>query len=557
MKKEYFIDNISDETLAGMIDGVIRLEKNKENKSIKYNLLKIIPVAAVIFLVIGIINILPYINSQQFNSGSNGTYGTFENLEIKNNGSIVDIFSSDANFGTIDDKGKVEIYGNNMYGQCDVPDEYLPPIKKIGIGAYCVIALGEDGKLYGWGKNEYGAMDFLGIDGTFIDVGAGGYNTGAVSSDGKVYKWGTPNMGGQEYVPLDLPPIVSIQCNMYATTVMDADGNVYKWGISNNNNIKFKYVKAEMAAVLAYDTIVLGKNGKIYGEIPNNNMNSKYKKQPDIKNIKSIYGGITNVAAIDDEGKVYIWGQYDYYPGVLSVLDVPDDLPPMVKIVFQSYYKAYGLGQDGKVYQWGSEGFILPYEQNYSDSAVVSNSDEFAEALQNKTKTIYINGIIDIKADSANIYENQEIYIMPGAVLNIYTQNFYFSGDLINDGNINVYGRWLMKNKEPTKFGVVNNFDNNQPMKGEISYYCSELNLNEIKYILNGDLPFNGISMVGGGIVLIDEDYTLPEETLLWLNSDTTLKIAKNVTFTVNGTVETYNKIINEGEIIGNIKISK
>ncbi|MCL1858318.1 MAG: hypothetical protein FWF92_03705 [Oscillospiraceae bacterium] len=572
MKNEYFIDNISDETLVNLIDGTLKLEKNQKTKNNKLNILKLIPAVAAIVLIIGLMNILPNLNFQKFTPGSNTGMnggGYFEEIELDGlKEPIVDIYSNSMVYGAIDADGKVYMWGSNIFGQLDIP-ENLPPIKKIGIGSYCVIALGEDGKLYGWGTNEKEAMDFLGIDGIFIDVDANGYHTAAVSSDGKVYKWGTSNMGGQEHVPVDLPPIVSVQCNVYATTVIDADGNVYKWGLNRNsiyNDDLFKNVKTKMAAVLPYDTIVLGKDGNIYGEVPRSNLNYKYKKQPDIKNIKSICGGMMNVAAIDDNGKLYIWGEYDYIPGSPSIIDIPSNLPPMEKVSI-SYDNMIGLGQNGKVYQWGRNSNIeylllnnkdLDYNYSFDGSAEVKNCDEFADALQNKIKTIYINGIVDVKTD-ANIYTDQEIYIMPGGVLNINTLNFFCKGDIVNDGVINVYGRLLVF-KEPSKFGILNNagLGKYTGYSGEISYYCHEITVSEIKRILNGDLPYTSISLAAsqGYTLVIDEDYTLPENKTLWFNINTTLKIAKNVTFTVNGRVEAHTQIINDGEIIGDININ-
>lgn len=59
MKKEYFVDNLSVETLAKFTDKMLNYEKTTKNRSIKTNLLKIIPIAAAVVLVIGAINILP------------------------------------------------------------------------------------------------------------------------------------------------------------------------------------------------------------------------------------------------------------------------------------------------------------------------------------------------------------------------------------------------------------------------------------------------------------------------------------------------------------------
>ena len=65
MSKEYFTDNISDETLAKLIDETLSLEKTQKDRSIKRSLLKIVPAVAVIAFVIGLVNILPMLNGVQ------------------------------------------------------------------------------------------------------------------------------------------------------------------------------------------------------------------------------------------------------------------------------------------------------------------------------------------------------------------------------------------------------------------------------------------------------------------------------------------------------------
>ncbi|MDR2971356.1 MAG: hypothetical protein LBU83_05445 [Bacteroidales bacterium] len=56
MRREYFTDNISIETMAELIDETLKLEKNNQNKKIKLSMLKIVPAVAAFLLVIGLAN---------------------------------------------------------------------------------------------------------------------------------------------------------------------------------------------------------------------------------------------------------------------------------------------------------------------------------------------------------------------------------------------------------------------------------------------------------------------------------------------------------------------
>jgi len=504
-------------------------------------------------------------------------------------GKITDIYSNGLIFGAIDEDGKVYIWGDNSYGQCDIPA--LPPIVDMAIGAHCVIALGDDGKLYGWGTNEYSAMDFVGTEGTFISVSANACHTGAVSSDGRVHKWSTALQCGQKSVPGDLPPVVSIQCNTYTTSALDAEGNVYTWGIARDGYAS-RSAKAKMTAALGYDAVILDENGELHGDVKHENMNSRFKPRPDIENIRAIYDRLNNLAAIDGEGRVYIWGEYDYNPGYPSLVDVPENIPPMTKLAL-AYDTVVGLGTDGKLYQWGGRGTLLsecgktplnelgfeaavvPDDKNgflgtaprYSltyekqaESAEVGSADEFMAALQNKIPTIYIKGNVDAGTpggfgsfEGIVITKDQKLHILPGASLNVYTLNFNIQGDFANDGTVNVCGRMVF-HKEPAGFGEINT-QSGQWGRAEVVLVAEKMGAKEMKRLLNGELPVTSLYLSGKGTFVIDEDYTLPEGKSLEGNIYATLRIAKNATFTVNGTVRLHNKPIVEGTLVGDVDV--
>ena len=63
MSKKYYTDAISEKTLIKLIDKTLNYEKTSKNRSIKKNLLKIIPAIAAYALVIGFLNILPNIQN--------------------------------------------------------------------------------------------------------------------------------------------------------------------------------------------------------------------------------------------------------------------------------------------------------------------------------------------------------------------------------------------------------------------------------------------------------------------------------------------------------------
>ena len=200
-----------------------------------------------------------------------------------------------------------------------------------------------------------------------------------------------------------------------------------------------------------------------------------------------------------------------------------------------------------------------------AESVEVKNDIEFMQAIEHNVPKIYINGVVNVTENEVYILKNQEIYILPDAVLNIYSPNFRVFGDIINDGVINIdsRGQLCMMFRVPTKFGVINKpvgdieFSSRYLIKGDIAYYCKNITVPEMEYLLNGDLPFDTIAVIGqpGCVVVINEDYTLNVNKTLWFNYNTTLKVTENVTFTMDGKVETFYDVINEGEIIGDMSV--
>ena len=60
--KKIFTDNISIETMAELTDELLKFERTAPQRTIKSNLLKIVPAAAAVLLVVSLLNILPMIN---------------------------------------------------------------------------------------------------------------------------------------------------------------------------------------------------------------------------------------------------------------------------------------------------------------------------------------------------------------------------------------------------------------------------------------------------------------------------------------------------------------
>jgi alpha-tubulin suppressor-like RCC1 family protein len=74
---------------------------------------------------------------------------------------------------------------------------------RISAGDYHSLALTEDGKVFGWGSNNYGQLNIPNNLPRIVDIACGNYHSLALSEDGKVFAWGN-NKFGQLNVPEEL-----------------------------------------------------------------------------------------------------------------------------------------------------------------------------------------------------------------------------------------------------------------------------------------------------------------------------------------------------------------
>jgi len=137
-------------------------------------------------------------------------------------------------------------------------------ITAISAGAYHTVALDSDGKVYAWGHNSYGQLgnnsnepssvpievDMSGLlaGKTITAISAGQYFTLALDSNGKVYSWGRNNwgqLGINSQIDSNFPRsvvdtgvlsgkiITTLSAGEEYSLVLDSDGKAYSWGKNN------------------------------------------------------------------------------------------------------------------------------------------------------------------------------------------------------------------------------------------------------------------------------------------------------------------------------------
>ena len=227
------------------------------------------------------------------------------------------IVAGDAHSLAIGSDSKLYAWGVNSYGQLgngtiatstNVPVVVQLPAGVIPItitvGNYHSLAIGSDGKLYAWGRGDYGQLG----NGTFtntntpavVNLPAGVIPTGiaagfghslASGNDGKLYAWGSNSQGqlGTSSASTSTPVVVNLPAGVSATAVtagyshsmaIGSDGKLYTWGsnnewqLGNNSNtdsntpIAITLASGVTPTAIAagqLHSLALGSDGKLYG----------------------------------------------------------------------------------------------------------------------------------------------------------------------------------------------------------------------------------------------------------------------------------------------------
>jgi hypothetical protein len=115
--------------------------------------------------------------------------------------------------------GTVVAWGDNQYGQCEVPAEATDVIE-IACWYLHNLALRADGTVVAWGNNWYGQTEVPTGLSNVVAIAAGGYHNQALLADGTVIGWGN-NSRGQITIP---PNLSNLRISVSGTVEVDVLG---------------------------------------------------------------------------------------------------------------------------------------------------------------------------------------------------------------------------------------------------------------------------------------------------------------------------------------------
>jgi len=251
--------------------------------------------------------------------------------------------------------GSVVAWGNNSSGQIDVPTTAMSSVTQIAAGSSHVLALKDDGSVIGWGSDSYGQIDIpTSAQSNVISIAAGYDHSIALKDDGSVVAWGRDNLG-QSTVPAQAQSgVIAIAAGGGFSLALKNDGSVIAWGVNT----------------LGQTTVPLqAQTGVI-----------------------SISAGGGHALALKTDGSVVAWGYNDY-----GQTTVPIAAQSGVVSIATGYTTSYALKNNGSVVAWGNnsngETTVPPSAQSgigspdnsWSTDAGISKSEQ---QLENALSTL-------------------------------------------------------------------------------------------------------------------------------------------------------------------------
>lgn len=267
-----------------------------------------------------------------------------------------------------------------------VPDELKGKIRDIAIGPTFSIGASTDGKLYIWGKTRItSAIDVRNLPRDketkqLIDMGkvkrvaAGFDHVLVLNEDDEVFAWGNDRQK-QSIIPPEVKQLTNIK-DIYAgyqsSIVLTKDGRSIYFGNSMNNDYDHFHpyqgqlekiaVTSDAVVGLTFDgeVVYLGTQKNSYSNIPEN-----------MGNIVDITATAATVGAVNDEGKVFVWGNVT---GSKGEGRIPETNSKVVALRGGRYHYV-AITEDGSLAAWGAD---------YYNQATVP-----AKAEQAKIKEVY------------------------------------------------------------------------------------------------------------------------------------------------------------------------
>ena len=230
-------------------------------------------------------------------------------------------------------------------------------IKDVAAGDRHILVATEDDQLYGWGNNSFYQTKIPPMQEGIEKIGAGVQYSAIVTKKKNLVVWGSTMASRLNLIPSTVQgQVEDFDTSPINMIIAKTDGTVQLIGVMGAENqtampkeLADGSVFVKKVALTSSSAAALDDKGKLYVWGPSRAGISGNNVPEFDAPIVDIQGGDSTFTALDENGKIYTWGMDNY--GELNAPDGEFDQ------IYASYFNQYAVDKEGKIKTWGLNGF--------------------------------------------------------------------------------------------------------------------------------------------------------------------------------------------------------
>lgn len=266
-------------------------------------------------------------------------------------------------------EGNIHVWGSDNEDKIlTIPKKAKEALKNqkvidVAAGDRHIIFATEDNQIYGWGNNSFDQTKMPPMSESQIKeegikkLGAGVQYSAILTNKKNLIVWGSTLASRLNMIPSTIQgQVEDFDTSSINMLVAKTDGTIQLIGVmgaENQTNMPKELtdgsVKVKKVALTSNSAAAVDEDGKVYVWGPNRAGVTGDKVPKFDGKIVDIKGGETTFTALDENGKIYNWGLDNY-----GELNTPDG---EYQQIFSSFFNNYAVTKDGKIETWGLNGF--------------------------------------------------------------------------------------------------------------------------------------------------------------------------------------------------------